>query len=326
MLTMSAAPATARTSAPTLAPLVELGKALRQVGYNFITPTPGTITLVNTRPGNERARELTDIFGWSRPFEAWVLPARLLSLLDAAGMLLREGGLYRSAVRVSSEGGNLLFHSAWPTTASDAVFFGPDTYRFLRQLRTCVPALAEAPRRCVDIGCGSGAAAIALAQLLPAASVHAVDINQAALDLTVVNAALAGAVKLVPACSDLLAGVPGQFDLIVANPPYLVDAQERSYRHGGGVLGGALSLAIVDAAIERLAPGGSLLLYTGSAIVRGIDAMRDAAGARLDAAGMQWQYSEIDPDVFSEELANPAYAKAGVDRLAAVSLQARRPA
>jgi len=324
MLTVSPATTVPSSAAP-LGALVELGNALRKLGYRFITPTPATIALVNQRPGNETARDLMDVFGWSRPFEARILPAHLLALLKEAGMLRTDKGLLRSAVRVSSSsvGDALFFHSAWPTDAVDAVFFGPDTYRFLRQLEAAVPALPSAPARCIDIGCGAGAGAIALARMLPAATIHAVDINPAAVSMTVVNAALAGAVKVIAGESDLLKDIKGQFDLIIANPPYLVDAGKRSYRHGGGVLGGALSLSIVDAAIDRLAPGGSLMLYSASAIVRGIDEMHEAVRARLDGAGFSWSYGEIDPDVFSEELANPAYAQ--VDRLAAVWLQARCP-
>lgn len=313
------------------AALVAVGAALRELGYRFITPTPATHARVNARPGNARARNLADVFGWSRPFEARILPPPLFALLDAAGVLAREGTLYKSTLRASTADGTLLFHSAFPTSAADAVFFGPDTYRFLRALRAAVPALTQAQAqaqaqtqsRCVDIGCGSGAAAIALAAMLPAASIAATDINPRALALTRVNAALAGAVNVQASQGDLLKSLPGQFDLIVANPPYLVDAQQRSYRDGGGVLGGELSLAIVDAAIERLAPGGSLLLYTGAAIVDGADALHAAARARLAQAGFSCDYSEIDADVFGEELDNPAYAQ--VDRIAAVWLQARRP-
>ena len=306
-----------------LSALVELGSQLKHLGYRFITATPATTALVNARPGNELARDLQDVFGWSRPFEARLLPPALFKLLENGGMLRVDGALFKSAVRVSSVDDELLFHSAHPTTDHDAVFFGPDSYRFLRQLRSTVPQLAAPPQRCVDIGCGAGAAAIALARLLPQASIHAVDINDEALAFTVVNAALAGAVKVIPAHSDLLDALAGRFDLIVANPPYLVDPAQRSYRHGGGVLGGALSLAIIDAAVERLAPGGSLLLYTGAAIVRGIDEMHDAARSRLEQAGFRWRYEEIDPDVFGEELQHGAYAHA--DRIAAVWLHATRP-
>src|SRR5690606_9713202 len=117
--------------------------------------------------------------------------------------------------------------------------------------------------RAVDIGCGAGPGAILISAAQPATEVLAVDINDQALQLTRVNAALAYRDAVHTCHSNLLHDVPGEVDLIVANPPYLNDPAERAYRHGGGPLGAALSLAIVDIALERLAPGGSLLLCTG---------------------------------------------------------------
>ena len=118
--------------------------------------------------------------------------------------------------------------------------------------------------------------------------------------------------------SDLLTGVEGGFDLIVANPPYLVDPGERAYRHGGGPLGAGLSLKILRNAMDRLLPGGTLLLYTGAAIVAGTDPFRDAAAGELAGSGMNWTYDEVDPDVFGEELDDGVYA--ACDRIAAVLL------
>jgi methylase of polypeptide subunit release factors len=112
--------------------------------------------------------------------------------------------------------------------------------------------------------------------------------------------------------------VDGEFDLIVANPPYLVDASERAYRHGGGPLGADLSLKIVDAALERLAPEGSLLLYTGVAMLDGRDPFREEVESRLNQFNGDWNYHETDVDVFSEELEGGAYAHC--DRIAAVVL------
>jgi hypothetical protein len=95
-----------------------------------------------------------------------------------------------------------------------------------------------------------------------------------------------------------------------------VDPAERVYRHGGGKLGFDLALRIVDEAVPKLARNGQLILYTGAPIVNGVDKFREALGPRLfDCA---FSYQEIDPDVFGEELDEPAYA--GVDRIAAVLL------
>ena len=144
---------------------------------------------------------------------------------------------------------------------------------------------------------------------------------QAAIDKAIgrANAELNG-VAVQAVNSDLLTSVPGVFDLIVANPPYLVDPAERAYRHGGGPLGAGLSLRILDAAISRLDRGGTLVLYTGAAIVSGRDPFRDAVLDRLHGSGLSWRYDEVDPDVFGEELDSGAYANA--DRIAAVVLTA----
>ena len=306
------------------AALVHLGKELQRINYKFVTPTPSTIALVNSRPGNDRARSLADVFGWNRPFHPALVPEAILGAMREAGVLEETSAGLRSTLRVSSLGDQLYFHSAFPTLGADAVFFGPDTYRFTRQLRGCVPALAGRVTRCIDIGCGAGAGAVELAAMCPSASVLAVDINPAALALTRVNALLAGAGGVLPQYSDLLSNVDGTFDLIVSNPPYLVDAAERTYRHGGGALGAGLSLSIASAAIGRLAPGGTLLLYTASAIVDGVDQLGEELARRLGRAGMVWSYDEIDPDIFNDELSSPAYA--GADRIAAVWLTATKPA
>ncbi len=296
--------------------LLQMARAVQAAGYAFTTPTPATHARVNARPGAERAQTLRDVFGWSRPFHDGVVGPDILALMQAAGVLTGAGDSRRSAVRLSSLDGMLFLHSAYPTTAADAVFFGPDTYRFARAILAHLKD-GRPVRRAVDIGCGAGPGAILVARACPGAEVVAVDINQVALRLTEVNAALAG-VRVSAVESNLLASVPGLFDLIVSNPPYLVDPGERAYRHGGGPLGAGLSLAILDTALERLAPGGTLLLYTGAAIVNGTDSFKQAAQARLNGTGSSWTYEELDPDVFGEELERGVYTDA--DRIAAVAL------
>jgi release factor glutamine methyltransferase len=85
----------------------------------------------------------------------------------------------------------------------------------------CLALLAgTADPRIVDVGTGSGAIALALAQELPGARVQATDVSAAALELAGENAAANDlAVELCE--GDLLAGLAGPFDLIVSNPPYV---------------------------------------------------------------------------------------------------------
>ncbi len=302
-----------------VADLADLARAVQATGYAFVTPTPASHARVNARPGAEWAATLRDVFGWSRPFRTGTVSPGIHALMARAGVLAPHGDGWRSLVRLSCLDGLLFMHSAYPTEAADAVFFGPDTYRFAQAI---LAVRGRPVARAVDIGCGAGPGAILIARDHPQAAVFAVDINDAALRLTEANAAVAG-VAVQAVHSDLLSALPGEFDLIVSNPPYLVDPGERAYRHGGGDLGAGLSLAILDAGIGRLAPGGMLLLYTGAAIMDGADPLRKAAEGRLASSGLSWTYREMDPDVFGEELEGGAYASA--DRIAAVVLTVSRP-
>jgi methylase of polypeptide subunit release factors len=302
--------------------LLRLAQALKARGYRFTTVTPATHARVNARPGNARARSVEDVLGWSRPFDVDLLPADLLTPMRETGLLEPIGDAWRCRLRASTLGSDLYFHSAYPTEALDAVFFGPDTYRFASALSNHIALQRPAVSRAIDIGCGSGVGALVIARAYPDAEVLATDINANALRLAMVNARAAGVRNVSARHSDLLSGVDGDFDLIVANPPYLLDPGERQYRHGGGESGEGLSLQIVDAALERLAPGGSLLLYTGVAIHLGRDRFADQMARRLAGADATWSYRELDPDVFGEELLEPAYAHA--DRIAAVLVTASR--
>ena len=308
-------------NSPSLSPaddaLLQLAYAVRDTGYEFTTVTPATHERVNSRAKNEWACDLQGVFGWSRPFRADVLPPAIWKLMQLAGAAVPHGEGWRSTVRLSSLDRQLFLHSAYPTLDADAVFFGPDTYRFASALKQQFALGLHHVSRAVDIGCGAGPGAILSALAFPQAQVLGGDINDTALRFTRVNAALAGVANVEARHSNLLKDVEGSFDLIVANPPYLVDVAERAYRHGGGPLGAGLSLAIVDAAQERLARGGTLLLYTGAAIVNGQDAFRAAVAERL-LPDFTWSYRETDPDVFGEELSGGAYADA--DRIAAVVL------
>jgi methylase of polypeptide subunit release factors len=295
--------------------LLELGRALQRAGYAFVTVTPETHRRViarGERLGQGRARDLRGVFGWNVPFDRDALPGELLDLLRAADALSEQGAVLRSRVRFSTLHGRLFAHSSYPTDEPDAVFFGPDTYRFCSLLaRWATPAT-----RAVDVGCGTGAGAITIAD--KAERRVLADISARALRFAEVNAQLAGLeVELVE--SDVLAGVAGDLDLVIANPPYMRDDRARVYRDGGGAHGEGLAVRIVDQALRRLRRGGVLVLYTGAAIVDGADTFHRAVAPLLRGRGLQVLYEELDPDVFGEELDRPGYTD--VERIAAVGLR-----
>lgn len=312
---------------------ISLGSVLRHlaaVGYRFTTSTPLTHQRVLARRGEQMAASLRDVFGWNMPFKVATcdgMSRELLSALRGAGALHTRGDALQSRVRVSTIGDDLFVHSAYPTTQDDAVFFGPDTYRFARFIQQGVInefAPTGKPVRLLDIGCGSGAGGVVAARALARVGTLEVtmnDINPLALQYTAVNAAFAG-IAIKPALGNALRPVKGEFDLIISNPPYLADDAQRAYRHGGAQLGRALSVRIGEEAVARLAPGGRLLLYTGVAMVGGVDGFLADMQPLLSDERFDWSYSEIDPDVFGEELEQTAYAN--VDRIAAVGLTVTR--
>ena len=295
---------------------------LKKQNYRFITTSPASHEIVNKRPENAMAKNLADVFGWNRSFNADTVEATLFDLIQSANIVTKAEKSWKSLLRVSSIKNLLFLHSAYPTTGNEAVFFGPDTYRFANAIHHFLITNNQPIYRAVDIGTGSGVGTVLLAQALPESEIIAADINKAALNLARINIAAADIHNIKLVHSDLLKDVKGNFDLMIANPPYLVDAAKRTYRHGGGQLGTELSLDIVDAAILRLNLGGALLLYTGVAIVHGHDAFLAEVETKLKRAGFTFHYDEIDPDIFGEELLSVAYNKA--DRIAAVVLTARK--
>ena len=303
--------------------LLDLLRNLKSTDYHFVTPTPATQARVLARPERTKARDLRDIFGWSLPFVPDLLPAELRAYLSRSGMLAERDELLRSKVRVSGLHSDLYLHSAYPTEAEDSVFFGPDSYRFADLVAAELGANPPGPHaRIADIGCGAGIGAIVAAKIRPGARVIATDVNPKALRLARINAVAAG-VEIETIETSGLERVDAPLDTAMLNPPYIVDDAGREYRDGGGMHGGLVSLDLAVEAMEHLAPGGRVILYTGSAIVGGRDALAEALEAETQRRGFGLDYREIDPDVFGEELTKPQYRD--VERIAVVGAIIRRP-
>jgi release factor glutamine methyltransferase len=127
----------------------------------------------------------------------------------------------------------------------------------------------EAPR-VLDVGTGSGAIALAIADEHPGARVTAIDVSADALSLARENAARTGlAIELLE--HDLQEGLPdGPYDLVVSNPPY-VDPDElpalmpdvREYEPHLALVGSGATEAVASAALEALVPEGRIVLEVG---------------------------------------------------------------
>ena len=133
----------------------------------------------------------------------------------------------------------------------------------------------DSVERVLEIGTGGGAIAVACAMAFPNATVDAVDVSNAALELARENCVshdVGDRVQLF--ASDVYAEVSGCYDLIVSNPPY-VDAGtmaslEPEYLHEPrtGLEAGADGLdcvrRILAGASAHLRPGGVLVCEVGA--------------------------------------------------------------
>jgi release factor glutamine methyltransferase len=81
------------------------------------------------------------------------------------------------------------------------------------------------PRRVLDIGTGSGAIALAIADELPECEVMATDTSPAALEVARANCRRLGLTERVELIEAMLPPDPGPLDLIVANLPYVAEAE-----------------------------------------------------------------------------------------------------
>jgi hypothetical protein len=307
---------------PADAALLRLLQVLDAQGWAFVAPTPLTHARVLRRRQGDTARDLRDALGWSLPFRPEDLPGDVVAMLETAGLLEPCGALSKSAIRVSRVRGLLFAHSAYPTEAEDAVFLGPDSYRFADFVagelagRNWVGRLA-------DVGGGAGVGALTAADGRGRAQVLLSDVNPTALRMARVNAAHAGIPLDLVEAPDL-DGLPAGLDLILADPPYIAGDPGQTYQDGGDELGARVSLDWAAGALGKLAPGGRFLLYTGSAIrTGGRDRLRESLEAIAEQGDARLAYRELDPDVFGEELDRPAYREC--ERIAAVGAVFTKP-
>jgi len=131
--------------------------------------------------------------------------------------------------------------------------------------------------RVLDVGTGSGAIALAIADEHPGARVTGIDVSGDALDVARANARRAGlSVALLRA--DLFEGLPdGPWDLVVANPPYVapdeidgLEAEVREWEPRTALVGEGATETIASSALGVLREGGALVLETASGEARRI--------------------------------------------------------
>lgn len=119
----------------------------------------------------------------------------------------------------------------------------------------------------LDVGTGSGAIALSIADEHPGARVTGIDVSAGALEVAGVNVLRTNLpVELYQ--WDLFAGLPsGPWDLVVSNPPYVLpeeigtlEPEVREWEPRGALVGVGATEAIARGALPTLRTGGALVL------------------------------------------------------------------
>lgn len=200
--------------------------------------------------------------------------------LDAARALVARRAAREPLQHILGEWG---FRRLTLTVDGRALVPRPETETVVER---CLALLAgrEAPR-VLDVGVGSGAIALALADEHPGARVTGLDVSADALALAAENRERTGlAVELLQ--GDLRAGLPaGPWDLVVSNPPYVdpadavtLEPEVREHEPETALYGAGLHEAIAAAAAPLLAPGGALVLEIGESQAAAVTAALEELG------------------------------------------------
>lgn len=244
-----------------------------------------------SRVADEPQREAEVLLGAAlgRP-RAWLLAHGEERILDCEATDRYEAFVTRRALGepVAYLLGQKEFWSLPLAVAPGVLIPRPETELLVERALAHLPA--DRDSSALDLACGSGAVALALASERPRCRVVATDLSADAVATTRENAtrlALGDRVEVLE--GRWFAPAAGRrFDVIASNPPYIanddprVEAAVRRWEPAGALFAGPTGLEalqlIVEGASGHLLPGGWLALEHG-------DAQGDAVRRLLDAAG-----------------------------------------
>ncbi len=148
----------------------------------------------------------------------------------------------------------------------------------------------------LDVGTGSGAIALAIADEHPGARVTAIDVSEDALEVARENAEATG-LAVAFEHRDALTGLSGSWDLVVSNPPYVgadeiaaLEPEVRDWEPRTATVGAGHTEAIATAASGVLRAGGWLVLEVADSRAGAVSDLLDRLGyervaAHVDLAG-----------------------------------------
>lgn len=213
------------------------------------------------------------------------LTLHLPDTLDAAQETAFLAAIAARAARqpVAQITGQRLFWGRAFRVTPDTLDPRPETERLVEE------ALSRPFVRMLDLGTGTGCILISCLLGMKMATGLGTDLSAAALAVAEANAARHGLTRARFQQGDWFAGIPGRFDLIVSNPPYIAQGEMaglapevRDWEPHGALTPGGDGLdayrAIARGAPARLMPGGRLLLEIGPTQGAAVSALLAAQG------------------------------------------------
>jgi len=207
---------------------------------------------------------LRSAFGWTAVQQLGQLldPPPANRLDDLESMVLRR----ETREPLQYVTGSTEFYRRNFTVNESVLIPRPETEQLVVQTLSFVRERGIEHPRIADICTGSGAIAVSLAIEVPAAEVHATDISSAALGVAQRNADDLNA-ELYIYEGNLLDPLSGTFDVIVSNPPYILECamlslqaevtREPSLALDGGTDGLDLIRPLFEGILARLKPTNS---------------------------------------------------------------------
>lgn len=220
-------------------------------------------------PGDEGLAPLVELFVFGVPVRVDAVARALAPLpvsdLEDEGLVREHRGLLTTPLRITPWAGFLLVHDPWGEAplAGDYVGGPNEAAETLTHLTVCRPIDAA-----LDLGTGCGLQALLASR--HARRVVATDVNGRALAITKMNARLNGVTNVECVEGDLFEPVAGErFDLVVANPPYVISPDADLLFRDSGLSPGELCARIASEAPAHLNEGGFACMLanwgTGSA-------------------------------------------------------------
>jgi carbamoyltransferase len=190
-----------------------------------------------------------------------LLGAELVAALINLGLLISRGADWAARVNLFEAAGlYIATDRRYMLREEDRIDEDPVMYLGMDSMGLVYTAPRHLADRVLDLCTGSGVQALTATRY--ARQVIGVDINPRAIRFARFNAQLNGIENVSFQLGNLYAAVSGEFDTILANPPFVPSpSQEYSFRDGGAS-GEEILAEIIRGSSDRLTPEGRLFIVT----------------------------------------------------------------